>query len=166
MQVNLGSGDRYAPGWVNVDHQGCPHQKDLTVDLRGELPWNEGELKRVFMGHLLEHLKVHECISLLSRLRHVVAPGGEVMIVGPDLYIAEGMAVAGTLEVTLDSLRYGADRWGGDQHRWECSAYDITALLRASGWDNSSSIGINNVPADWPVADRNPQWQCAILVIR
>jgi hypothetical protein len=160
VKINLGAGDRYAPGWHNVDHIGCPFPADERVDLRGPLPWTG--LTHVYAGHLLEHLYVGEAISLLRRLRECMAPDGELMVVGPDVLIAEGMAAAGTLDVSMDSLVNGGHRWVGDEHRWHCTGWDVITLLDATGWRNITTVGIANVPEIWPVADRRPQWQCAV----
>jgi hypothetical protein len=91
-----------------------------------------------------------------------MAEDGELMVVGPDVVLAQGMATAGTLDVTMDSLTNGGHRWPGDEHRWHCTAQSILALLRVSGWTVTNDIGINGVPEVWPVADRRPQWQCAV----
>ena len=160
MKINIGCGDRYAEGWHNVDHSGSPHRKDETIDLRGPLPWSG--LTHVYAGHILEHLRVFECLQLLPRLRECMAPDGELMVVGPDVLIALGMQVAGTLDVTMESLLYGGHRWIGDEHRWECTTWDVEAMLRATGWTQVTRVGIENVPEFWPVADRGPGWQCAV----
>jgi len=160
MLLNLGCGDRYATGWHNVDHESCPHRKDETLDIRWKLPWTG--VTHAYAGHVLEHLRVGECLSLLEELITCMVPNGELMVVGPDVLVAQGMAMSGTLDVTLDSLKYGASRWPGDEHRWECAADDIAMLLRYTGWTGIENIGLPQVPAMWPVADRGPQWQCAI----
>lgn len=165
MRVNLGCGDQYAPGWINVDH-GSPHRKDLDVDLTGPLPWPAGSIQRAYAGHVLEHLTKPECVDLLERLRECVAPLGELMIVGPDVGIAQRMAEAGTLDVTMDSLRFGAGRWSGDVHQWECTSAGIVNLLQTAGWREITPMWIDDVPPEWPVAYRGPQWQCAVLARR
>ncbi len=160
MRVNLGCGDRYADGWHNVDWAGSPHRRDETLDLGELLPWTD--VTHAYAGHILEHLHIRIVLAFLDRLRHCMAPGGELMVVGPDCLAAEGMAITGDLDVTLDSLRYGAHRWPGDEHRWECTGADVKALLVVTGWSDVTTVGIGNVPAVWPVADRGPRWQCAI----
>lgn len=162
MLINLGCGDRYAGGWLNVDHAGSPHKKDLTLDITDELPWAPGSVLHVYLGHVLEHLTMAQCRSLLKRLRPLVRPEGQILVVGPDVEVAQAMADAGTLEVTMDSLRFGGNRWPGDEHRWECTAGKVARILRAAGWGSVEDVGINNVAGFWPVADRNPQWQCAV----
>ncbi len=162
MLINLGCGDRYADGgWINVDY-GSPHRKDVTLDLLADpLPWPPASILHVYLGHVLEHLPYDGCRDLLKRLRPLVRPEGQIMVVGPDCEVAQRMAEAGTLDVTLDSLKFGADRWVGDRHEWECTAAKVTALLEDSGWVDIQDVGIGNVAAFWPVADRRPQWQCA-----
>lgn len=162
MRLNLGCGDRYAPGWVNVDRAECPHRKDQIVDLAGKLPWPAGGVSHVYAGHVLEHLPVEVCVALLGRLLPLMAPGGQIMVVGPDLDRAQMMAEAGTLDVTIESLQFGAHRWAGDEHQWECVPTILIAMLDEAGWQDITEVGIANVPKMWPVADRGPQWQCAI----
>ena len=165
LRVNLGCGDRYAEGWVNVDHAGSPGRKDRTVDLTGPLPWAPGSIAAVYAGHVLEHLTIPDALSLLERIRTCVRTGGEVMVVGPDLTRAVAMAQAGTLDVTLDSLRHGASRWAGDEHRWECHASILADMLKEAGWVDVAEVAIGDVPASWPVADRRPVWQCALSAV-
>lgn len=165
MKLNLGCGDRYAPGWHNVDRADCPHRKDEAVDLRDFLPWTG--VTRVYAGHVLEHLRIGDALVLLERLRRCMAPGGELMVVGPDVVAAEAMIFGGQdIGVTLESLKYGASRWPGDEHRWECAEMDIHQMLRVTGWELGQRMTINDVPAMWPVADRGPQWQCAVSARR
>lgn len=165
MQVNLGCGDQYADGWVNVDH-GSPHRKDQDVDLTGPLPWPSSSIRRAYAGHVLEHLTKSQCVDLLERLHECMMPLGKLMVVGPDVQIAQRMAEAGTLDVTMDSLRFGAGRWSGDVHRWECTTAGIVALLFTTGWRDVCPMSINDVPSEWPVAYRGPQWQCAVSARR
>lgn len=162
MKVNLGCGDRYAPGWVNIDRADTPHPKDVSLDIRNPLPWSK-ELTHVYAGHVLEHLFVDEAIVLLQRLRAAMLPDGELMVVGPDVEIALGMlAVGAELEVPFHEIRHGGDRWPGDTHRWDCTARAVQRLLLITGWVDVTDVGITDVPDFWPVAVRGPRWQCAI----
>lgn len=160
MLLNLGCGDRYEAGWHNVDRPDMPHRKDEAFDLRRPLPW--AGLTHVYAGHVLEHLFVDEVHTLLERLRHCMSTDGELMVVGPDVTVALGMAAAGTLDVTMESLENGGHRWPGDEHRWHCNQWVIAHMLSVAGWKDITRMGVNSVPAFWPVADRGPQWQCAV----
>jgi predicted SAM-dependent methyltransferase len=164
MRLNLGCADRYAPGWVNVDYQ-SPYPMDQVVDLTGPLPWEHGSVDEVYVGHLLEHLELTEGDRLLERLQVCMVPGGQILVVGPDIEKAEAMIAAGTFDFRyhqLDSLKYGAHRWPGDEHRWECTGKMVMGMLASAGWLNVRNVGIENVDAHWPVADRSQLWQCAI----
>ena len=165
MKFNLGSGDRYEDGWINVDH-GYIGKKDQRVNLAGPLPWEKESVSYVYAGHLLEHLTKKECLELLTNLLPLMINGGKLMIVGPDIEKAREMMEAGTFDYTyhsLNSLLYGGHRWEGDDHKWETNEKEITELLTIAGWSEIQSIGISNVGVEWPVADRAPQWQYAIL---
>jgi predicted SAM-dependent methyltransferase len=159
--LNLGCGDRYAPGWWNVDH-GCPLRKDEDVDLDGPLPWAPGLVDLVYMGHLLEHLTLGQGLRLLERLLPCMTETGVLMVVGPDVPKARAMARAGTLDVTLDELRLGAHRWPGDEHQWECDPSKVMEMLIDADWQEVTGLPIGKVPDMWPVADRGPAWQFAI----
>ena len=108
MRLNLGCGDRYADGWHNVDHAGCPHRKDEAVDVRGDLPWSG--VTHAYCGHLLEHLYPGVALSFLARLRRRMAVDGQLMVVGPDVAHAQLLAGLGQLDVPLSSLTDGAGR--------------------------------------------------------
>lgn len=166
VKINLGCGDRYAPGWINVDWAGSPHRKDQEVDLTGELPWPEGSLTHIYAGHLLEHLSLEQCHVLLGRLLQCTAEGGHIMVVGPDLPTAYEMQKAGTLDVTIDSLLYGAERWPGDRHLWPSSAAASKDLLTGAGWSAPYQLPVSTAAQSWPVADARPQWQFALLAIK
>lgn len=169
MRVNFGCGERYAPGWTNVDLPDTPHPKDVALDIRMALPWGSKGVDAIddaYLGHVLEHLYVDEVIDFLIRLKHAMVPNGEIMVVGPDVKLADHIVLrGGELEIPFESIRHGADRWVGDVHHWDCTADAIIELLDVTGWRGISNIGINNVPERWPVAVRGPQWQCAVSAL-
>lgn len=158
MRVNLGAGDQYAEGWVNVDHEDCPYPRDETVDLTGTLPWAERSLTHVYAGHVLEHLDLADCRRLLVRLRACMAPAGELMVVGPDLDRAAALALG---PWDLMGLRLGARRWPGDEHQWDCTSATVVDLLVEAGWTDVVDVPVVDVPPPWPIAYR-PAWQCAV----
>lgn len=166
MKLNLGCGDRYAEGWINVDWAGSPHRKDQEVDLTGDLPWPDNSIQTIYLGHLLEHLAPGQCTALLARLHRCAMPSGTIMVVGPDVPTARLMAEAGTLDVTLDSLLYGAERWPGDRHLWESSAEGTMRLMRGAGWKEPHQGSVTEAATYWPVADPRPKWQFAIWAIK
>lgn len=167
MQLNLGSGDRYVDGWVNVDLPTTPHRKDVGLDLTSaeRLPWSEGSVECVYAGHVLEHLALDDCRKLLARLRPLMIPAGPIMLVGPDVNLAEQLIPEGAADqwgATRESLRCGAGRWAGDVHLWECTGERLAELLTEAGWSSITPVPIDEVALLWPVADPRPRWQCAV----
>ena len=82
LKVHIGCGGHELPGWINVDNHPAP----LAINLDWGLPLPTGSVRYVFVAHLLEHL-FHSAQSsrLLAEIRRVLAPGGVVRIVVPDI---------------------------------------------------------------------------------
>ncbi len=109
--LNLGCGHRRHPDWTNADL--APSAADvLAVDLRRPLPFAAASFTAVYASHVLEHLVPVEADRLLREARRVLAPGGILRIVVPDL---EGIA-RGYL-ASIDAAAGGGEeaRW---RHRW------------------------------------------------
>jgi len=165
LRINLGCGDRYVPGWTNVDLATMPHRKDQTVDLTGDLPWQPGTIGAVYAGHVLEHLTQDAAQRLLTRLLPLMAPPGPIMIVGPDIDRARALlpdGVADQYGATLDNLRHGGQRWPGDEHHWDCTPELLETMLENAGWSLVSRMSVQEAALQWPVADPRPTWQCAV----
>lgn len=82
LKLHLGSGGHALPGWVNLD----VHPAPLCWNVHWGLPFADGAATHVFVSHLLEHLFFpHEAGAFLAELRRVLAPGGRVRIIVPDV---------------------------------------------------------------------------------
>jgi predicted SAM-dependent methyltransferase len=86
LGLNLGCGDRMLPGWINVDL--CA-KADLRLDLREPIPLPDGCSAIIYCEHFLEHLKYpEEALPFLKECRRLLATGGKLSIVVPDLAYA------------------------------------------------------------------------------
>jgi SAM-dependent methyltransferase len=82
LKLHIGCGKGHLPGWINMDVYPAPLA--LTV-LRG-LPFAAGAATHVFVSHLLEHLYYPRDVqTFLAELHRVLAPGGVVRVVVPDI---------------------------------------------------------------------------------
>lgn len=89
--LHLGAGSKAIPGWINIDSWPA----ELSLDLRWGLPFREGSATSVYLSHTLEHLYYpHEVQALLREIFRVMAPGGRLRIVVPDI----GAAIAAYYE--------------------------------------------------------------------
>lgn len=82
LSINLGAGSSKLEGWVNVDIWPA----ELSMDFRWGLPFSEASATRVYLAHVLEHLYYpREAIALLEEIHRVLASGGRIRIVVPDI---------------------------------------------------------------------------------
>jgi predicted SAM-dependent methyltransferase len=85
VSLNVGSGGRGRPDWINLDVS--PHHADLycTHDLRRSLPFADGSVRRILAEHVIEHLDFRDDVPrVLADFHRVLEPGGTVRIIVPD----------------------------------------------------------------------------------
>jgi len=82
LKLQIGCGRGLLDGWINIDVSPAP----LSLNALWGLPFPDGSVSRVFVSHLLEHLHYpHDVRFFLGELRRVVARGGVIRIVVPDI---------------------------------------------------------------------------------
>ncbi len=85
LSLNVGSGGRGVPGWLNTDAVGHPSDQTFICDVRRGIPLSDGSVARVFAEHLIEHLEfATELPAVLGEFHRVLAPGARVRIIVPD----------------------------------------------------------------------------------
>lgn len=105
LQVNVGSGGKGLPGWVNIE---LARTKDTTLclDVRRPLPFADGSVRRLICEHVIEHLDFREDVpNVLSDWVRVLKLGGVARIVVPDLRVHV------EAYVSTDSARWAALGW-------------------------------------------------------
>lgn len=86
LSVNIGSGGTGLPGWINIDARSHHADVYIAYDIRRPLPFKDGQVKRIFAEHVIEHIDFRNDIpALFSEFRRVLEPGGAVRIIVPDL---------------------------------------------------------------------------------
>lgn len=156
MRLNVGCGDHYAPGWINVDIEANRLVRpDVVADARA-LPFNLREARAIYFGHVLEHLPYAEAAELLVQLRRRLAPGTPVLVVGPDV-----LRAATFDEETYRLARDGRGAWAHDIHLWSCHESLLVDMLRAAEFHSVIAQPVEDVPLFWPVASRIG-WQAAV----
>jgi predicted SAM-dependent methyltransferase len=84
LRVHFGCGANPLQGWVNIDGVANPCA-DLLLDIRHVLPLEAGSAKFIFAEQVLEHLRFREALLFLQECHRILAPGGVIRILTPDL---------------------------------------------------------------------------------
>ena len=83
-KLNLGCGNRFAQGWINIDfHSESPEV--LSVNLLGRLPFADNSFDVVYSSHVLEHFAPDTAQALLRECHRILKPNGILRTVLPDL---------------------------------------------------------------------------------
>ena len=107
MRLNLGSGGKKLPGWVNVDSQPM-EDPDIVVDLSQDIwPWRESSVDEVFASHVLEHIGPvpQGFFHFMREVYRVCKPGAGITFVLPhpshDIYLNDPTHVHPVMPGTL-----------------------------------------------------------------
>jgi ubiquinone/menaquinone biosynthesis C-methylase UbiE len=87
LRLNLGSGNRPLPGFVNVDARQLP-TVDVVADVRS-LPFENGAATEVEASSLLEHFR--NPYDVLDEIYRVLAPAGILRVRVPSPWAQAGM---------------------------------------------------------------------------
>jgi SAM-dependent methyltransferase len=82
LKLHIGCGKGQLAGWINID----VHPAPLALNVLRGLPFAAGSASHIFVSHLLEHLYYPRDVKpFLAELWRVLAPGGVVRVVVPDI---------------------------------------------------------------------------------
>jgi predicted SAM-dependent methyltransferase len=84
LSVNVGSGGRGLQCWVNIE---IDRHRDTTLclDVRRQLPFSDGSVRRILIEHVLEHVDFRQDVPVMLRDYHrVLETGGVLRIIVPD----------------------------------------------------------------------------------
>lgn len=155
----VGCGEFRHAGWLHIDVHADDRVRPDVVASVLDLPFADDSFDRVYMGHVLEHLERDDVTVALAEVGRVLRPGGELMIVGPDLDRAVGQFAD-----VAPSIRTGGGRWPGDRHLWDSTETETLRLVRLV-FPDAQPLPVSDVPGLWPVVSK-VGWQFAVHVRR
>lgn len=162
VSANVGCGDYLAPDpWLNIDSNAVRTRPGVAA-VADRLPLADACVDRLYAGHVLEHLAVFDVIDVLAEFRRVLAPGGELVVVGPDVMLALDHVRDGRLGFdAYASMMLGGDPEPGAGHLWPCTATIVVDALRRVGFAADLRPIASLVGSGWPVVSY-VDWQFAV----
>lgn len=137
MRLQLGSGDRYWPGFVNCDKFNT--NADVICDVVKLDAFRDGEASEIHAIHIFEHIHRMQSEKALMEWFRVLKPGGKLVLELPclDKIVEMIQAKEKNIRLTLLGL-YGDPREEreGMEHKWGWSMDELTWQLRAVGFEN------------------------------
>lgn len=82
IKLNLGCGDDYLEGFVNVDAY-AEHKVDARYDVI-QLPYEDNSIDEIRVFHVIEHFHYHDGQKALNEWFRVLKPGGRLHLETPD----------------------------------------------------------------------------------
>lgn len=154
VKLNLGCGDVYFDGWINIDLDS--DKADLKHDLTKQLPYEDGTVDLVYSEHFIEHLTVDEGLFVLKECRRVLKPGGVLRVATLDLdYLIRRYQLFwrrqdwiktygyGWLKTRAEMLNLCFHEWG---HKYLYNGEELDRRLRESGFTKIRRRKLNSSP--------------------
>ncbi len=84
-KLQLGAGGGYVQDWLNSDIE--PTANEIYLDAMGDYPFENGSFQYIFAEHLIEHLPWEGGLKMLKECYRVLAPGGKLRIITPNIAV-------------------------------------------------------------------------------
>ena len=82
-KLQIGSGASNPAGWLNTDIE--PSAGQAFLDITEPLPFGDHTVYEIFGEHVIEHVTYDQALYFLKESHRVLAPGGRVRMVTPNL---------------------------------------------------------------------------------
>jgi len=136
MRLHVGCGDKYFPGFVNVDQYS--DAADINADCR-TLPFEADYADEIHTIHFIEHIPRLEVNNMLLDWHRVMKPGAKLVIEVPCLDKMAKHIVDGEKNMRLTVLGiFGdpRDHKPGMMHQWSYTKAELTDILLQCGFSD------------------------------
>lgn len=150
-RINLGCETYHFPGFVNIDiRRGGEIRPEVLANAR-QLPFRDRSCAFLYAGHLLEHLYIDDVPDVLGEWRRVLAEGGTLVVVVPDVGTSMKRYARG--EFTLDHVlpqvfgNYHVHDPEPQRHRYMYDAGRLLEVVKSVPWTQVSWLNYSKPPA-------------------
>lgn len=134
MKLNIGGGDKYWPGFVNVDKY--DQSADVLADCRN-LPFEADYADEIHSIHFIEHIPRLEVNNMLLDWHRVLKRGGKLVIEVPCLDKIAQNIINGEKNMRLTVLGIFGDPRDpkpGMMHQWSYTKDELRDILLQCGY--------------------------------
>jgi len=146
IKLHLGAGEKFYPGWVNVDICG---DQDVISDLK-DLPFDDEYADKIESVHVFEHFERVDSYLILSEWRRVLKPGGTLTLELPCLDKIAHKIVDGEKNLRMTLFGLFGDPNDENQymrHKWCWSMEELAIELTRAGFlDIEFSMPFYHIP--------------------
>lgn len=133
INLHLGCGAKYLPGYTNVDCRKGPNV-DLVCDFM-QLPFPDLTVDTIYMCHSLEHIPLHAVLPFLCGCRRILKPSGSIYISVPDFAILASLYLSGSVPLAMIvRALHGGQEYEGNFHYVSFDSAFLSDLLRQAGF--------------------------------
>jgi GT2 family glycosyltransferase/glycosyltransferase involved in cell wall biosynthesis/predicted SAM-dependent methyltransferase len=161
VRVNLGCGQAYMDGWVNVDAS-TDVKADIYLDAADFVRQYGDQVEEVYMGHVLEHILPGDALVTLRLLCERLPKGAVVSAVTPDMAAIWEAYQQGEISNEQLNASFVYSYVQPSHHVWCYDTRSLTELFRRAGFDDVAAID----PLAWePVFHKEGAealWQCGV----
>ena len=137
IKLNLGCGETYLAGYLNVDNRLGPGV-DLICDVFNKLPFEDNSVESILAAHILEHVSHSKSKIVLEEWYRVLKPGGNIRIRVPNLtYLGLKVALKNLFNLRKDEeirIIYGGQDYEGNAHFSGFSKNQLISILKEVGF--------------------------------
>jgi len=133
IRLNVGSGDKHWPGFLNCDAYGEP---DVLTDCR-KLPFDADYADEIHSIHFVEHIARMDVDNMLADWHRVLKRGGRLVIEVPCLNKMAEHIVNGEKNMRLMQLGIFGDPRDpkpGMMHQWSYTKEELTEIVLQAGF--------------------------------
>ncbi len=138
VRLNVGSGSKHWPGFVNVDKYG---DAEVEADIR-ELPFEASSVDEIHAIHCVEHIPRMDIDAAMNRWYRILKPGGKLFIEVPCMNKIAQLIVDGEKNLRLTMLGIFGDPRDpkpGMMHQWCYTREEMNDILIQAGFSVSEA---------------------------